>query len=81
MREEQNNLIIFSSEREYFRDVGLKNNDYSNMHKENGWLFGQTCDNCDDQTACFCALPCVMMIFVLTKVMILGSSDFLYILM
>ena len=48
MREEQNNLIIFSSEREYFRDVGLKNNDYSNMHKENGGLFGQTCDNCDD---------------------------------
>jgi len=36
VREEQNNLIIFSSEREYFRDAGLKINNYSNTHKENG---------------------------------------------
>jgi len=36
VREEQNNLIIFSSEREYFRDIGLKNSDFYNTHKENG---------------------------------------------
>jgi hypothetical protein len=39
VREEQNILDIFSSEREYFRDEGLKSTDYYYSHKEKGGLF------------------------------------------
>ena len=36
MREEQNKIKYFSSEREYFRDEGLKGSVFTNTHKEKG---------------------------------------------
>jgi hypothetical protein len=36
VREEQNNRLFFSPEREYFRDYGLKGSVFTNTNKEKG---------------------------------------------